>query len=240
MASLLAGLSTGLGALPLLIGSQLPRRLYDGLLGFSAGVMLSAAVFSLILPALDTGGLGSVIVGIAAGTVLLYLMDRVIPHLHAGFGSGELSLPLRQGMLMAGAIAIHNFPEGFAVGAGYSSALPNTGLVLTLAIAIQNIPEGLAVAAPFRQAGISKLKSLAIATASGLAEPVAALLGIALVSSSQLVLPFGLAFAGGAMLYVVSDEIIPESHSAGNEHEATFGIMLGFLTMLILQELFSG
>jgi len=239
MVSLIAGLATGLGAIPVIIFKDIPHRIYDALLGFAAGIMLSAAAFSLIVPALREGGLGPTVLGIILSALFIFFIEKAIPHLHPHFSqqSGQKGLSLKRGILMAAAIAIHNFPEGLSVGVGYASGRENLGLVLAIAIAIHNIPEGLAVAAPLRKAGLSRVKSLVITTLSGLVEPVAALIGISLMSVSQAILPFGLAFAGGAMIYVVSDELIPECHSHGNETEATFGVIAGFITMILIENL---
>ncbi|MGI6113269.1 MAG: ZIP family metal transporter [Mahellales bacterium] len=237
--SLIAGLATGLGAIPVIIFKNIPHRVYDALLGFAAGIMLAAATFSLILPALREGGIMPVITGIILSALFIFLVEKAIPHLHPHFSSNgdEKGLSMRRGILMAAAIAIHNFPEGLSVGVGFGSGKDNLGLILAIAIAIHNIPEGLAVAAPLRKAGLSRTKSLIITALSGLVEPVAAIIGISLMSISQAILPFGLAFAGGAMIYVVSDELIPECHSHGHETEATFGVIAGFLAMILIEYL---
>lgn len=241
IASFLAGISTGIGAIPVLIFKKISHRVYDTLLGFAAGIMIAAASFNLILPALDVGGLGKTIFGIAIAAIFLYLVELVIPHLHEWhprFKQLPLTISLRQGILMAIAITVHNFPEGLAVGVGYSATQKNLGLILALAIAAQNVPEGLAVAAPLKQAGISNSRCFILSTLSGIAEPIAAFFGLMLIGLSKAVLPFGLAFAGGAMLYIVFDEIIPECHSHGNEVQATFAAIVGFIVMIMLNVLF--
>ncbi|HEY4687193.1 MAG TPA: ZIP family metal transporter [Candidatus Subteraquimicrobiales bacterium] len=235
LASLLAGLATGVGGLPVIFFKKIPERIYDALLGFAAGVMLSAASFTLIVPAIDEGGLYLALFGIAVGAAFVYFLETLIPHLEPHFSQKPLTLTFKRAILLALAITIHNLPEGLAVGVGYASNLPNLGLVIALAIAAQNMPEGLAVAAPLRQAGVSRFKSLFWATASGLAEPLAAFIGLISFGFIKSVVPFGLAFAGGAMIYVVSHELIPESHSHGFEKEATGGVVVGFLTMIFLQ-----
>jgi len=217
LASLLAGLATGVGGLPVIFFKKIPERIYDALLGFAAGVMLSAASFTLIVPAIDEGGLYLALFGIAVGAAFVYFLETLIPHLEPHFSQKPLTLTFKRAILLALAITIHNLPEGLAVGVGYASNLP------------------LAVAAPLRQAGVSRFKSLFWATASGLAEPLAAFIGLISFGFIKSVVPFGLAFAGGAMIYVVSHELIPESHSHGFEKEATGGVVVGFLTMIFLQ-----
>ncbi|MFH0771390.1 MAG: ZIP family metal transporter [Candidatus Omnitrophota bacterium] len=240
IASFLASISTGLGAIPILILRKVSHRVYDVLLGFSAGIMIAAASFNLIIPSLNNGGLAKCVAGLIAGTFFLYLVELMVPHLHKWhpyFKEKPMPLKLKTGMLMAIAITVHNFPEGLAVGVGYVSA-KKLGLILALAVAFQNVPEGLIVAAPLRQAGVSRLKCFVLATLSGIAEPIAAFFGIILFGFSKAILPFGLAFAGGAMLYVVFDEIIPECHSHGNEAQATFAAIAGFIALLALNTVF--
>ena len=233
-----AGLATGLGAIPILLFKEIPENIHDALLGFSAGVMLTAASFSLLLPALEEGGLWQTLLGIAISCIFVFWIEKTIPHLHPHFGrKAPQNLGLDKGLLMAVAVTLHNFPEGLAVGVGLASGSDNLGVLLAVAIAAQNIPEGLAVAAPIANSGLSRLKVFGFTLASGLAEPIAAIVGMTLAGFSKAVLPFGLAFAAGAMFYVVSDQIIPECHSNGNETEATFGVMAGVIAMLALQKL---
>lgn len=240
IASFLASISTGLGAIPVLIFRKVSHRLYDILLGFSAGIMIAAASFNLIIPSLNIGGLVKCVLGLVCGTAFLYLIELLIPHLHKWhpyFKEKPMHLKLKTGIMMAIAITVHNFPEGLSVGVGYMAA-KKLGLILALAVAFQNVPEGLIVAAPLRQAGVSRLKCFILATLSGVAEPIAAFFGIVLFGFSKAILPFGLAFAGGAMLYVVFDEIIPECHSHGNEAQATFAAIAGFIALLTLNSVF--
>lgn len=234
--SMAAGLATGLGAIPVIIFKKIPEKVHDALLGFAAGVMLTAASFSLLVPALEQGGLVQTLIGIAAATSFVFLVERIIPHLHPHFGKEpQEDFGLQKGILMAVAVTIHNFPEGLAVGVGLASGTDRLGLLLAIAIAAQNIPEGLAVASPIANSGLSSLKVFGLTLISGMAEPLAAVVGMTLISFSETILPFGLAFAAGAMIYVVSDQIIPECHSNGNETEATFGVMAGAIAMLALQ-----
>lgn len=234
LVSLLAGLATGLGAVPLAVLRDIPHRLYDGLLGFAAGMMVAASSLSLIPEALRSASIVSVLLGLVTGAAFILALEAAVPHLEPHFSVRPLSLNLRQGMLLGLAMAIHNFPEGFAVGAGYSSGVRALGPALALAIAAQNIPEGLAVALPFRKEGVSWARCILYATASGLTEPVAAVLGMYFMSLADSILPFGLAFAAGAMLYVASDELIPESHKHGNEAIATYGVIIGFALMIVV------
>jgi ZIP family zinc transporter len=234
--SLIAGLATGLGGAVVVLFSELDMRAYDTLLGFAAGVMTAVATLGLVHEALVQGSVAVTLLGVGAGAVVLYALDRFLPHEHEPL-SFDCTNPMayHRGLLLFSAMTLHNIPEGLAVGTSYT-AQPQLGLLLALAIALHNIPEGMAVAGPFRACGMPRRQCLAWATASGLAEPVAALFGATFVTLFASVLPFSLAFAGGAMLYVVSDELIPESHSHGYEHEATFGFVVGFLLLLALSQ----
>ena len=234
VASLLAGLATGAGALPVLFTRKVSDRLLDVMLGFSAGVMLAATFFSLLVPAIDLGGVWVAVLGIAFGAIVLHLVDRFIPHFHPALGAEGPSSRLSRVWLFALAITIHNFPEGLAVGVSFGSGDIAAGLVVAMAIGLQNMPEGLAVALPLLREGYSRRKSIWYGTLTGLTEPVGGLLGVALVSIFHPILPWALAFAAGAMLFVVSDEIIPESHRKGFERQATFGLVLGFIVMMLL------
>lgn len=235
--SLIAGLATGLGGVVVAMFPRLDMRLYDTLLGFAAGVMTAIATIGLIQEGLNLGGTPVVLLGVGAGAAVLFAFDRLLPHEHQDL-SFECVNPMayRRGVLILSALTLHNLPEGLAVGTGYV-ANPRLGLLLALAIALHNIPEGIAVAGPFRASGMPRRQYLAWTFGSGLAEPVAALVGAVFVSFFGAVLPFSLAFAGGAMLYVVSDELIPESHSHGFEHEATFGFLSGFMLLLALSQI---
>jgi zinc transporter, ZIP family len=234
--SLIAGLATGLGGLFVALIPRLDMRVYDTLLGFAAGVMTSIATIGLIHEALMQGGMPIALLGVAAGAAILFGFDRLLPHEHEAL-SFECTNPMayRRGVLLFSALTLHNLPEGLAVGMGYV-AQPNLGLLLALAIALHNIPEGIAIAGPFRACGMPRRQYLLWTFGSGLAEPVAALLGAFFVAFFGGILPFSLAFAGGAMLYVVSDELIPESHSHGFEHEATLGFLLGFMLLMALSQ----
>jgi len=239
IASLLAGLATGAGAIPVLFTRRVSDRLLDVMLGFSAGVMLAATSFSLIVPAIDLGGPWVAVLGIVLGAFILHLIDRFVPHFHPSLGFEGRPSRLSRIWLFVLAITIHNFPEGLAVGVSFGSGDIAAGLVIAMAIGLQNMPEGLAVALPLLREGYTRRKALWYGTLTGLVEPVGGLLGVALVSVFRSVLPWGLAFAAGAMLFVVSDEMIPESHRKGFEREATFGLIAGFVIMMLLDCLFT-
>ncbi len=239
IASLIAGFATGVGALPIFLVRKVSDKVLDVSLGFSAGVMLAATSFSLIVPAIDLSTPWVVALGLLMGALVLHLFDRFVPHFHPAWGPEGLPSKLPRVWLFILAITIHNFPEGLAVGVSFGSGDVSAGLVIALAIGLQNMPEGLAVALPLLREGYTKPRALWYATLTGLIEPVGGLLGVALVTIFQPILPWGLAFAAGAMLFIISDEIIPESHRKGFEREATFGLIIGFVVMMLLDCLFS-
>lgn len=244
LGSLLAGLMTGAGALPVLLGRIPGRAARDASLGFAAGVMLSASFFSLILPALEAGaerhGEGAlpaliVVVSILVGMGAVALLNDFLPHEHFSTGrEGPDSAALRRIWLFITAITIHNFPEGLAVGVGFGADGLSGGMPLAVGIGLQNAPEGLAVAVALLGEGYGRARSVLIATLTGLVEPLGGLLGAGVVTVSQPLLPWGLAFAAGAMLYVISHEIIPETHRSGNQNKATAGLAIGLTVMLFL------
>lgn len=241
----LAGFAgTALGAVPALVLKRLPAYVEDTMLGFSAGMMMAASAFSLILPGLDAGAsmtghkvyaAGIVVFGMALGVVLMLSLDKFTPHEHETIGTfGPGNDRFNKVWLFVFAISLHNLPEGMAIGVGFSHADLAIGLPLTLAIVLQDIPEGLAVALALRSAGVSRLKAVLIAGASGLFEPLGSLLGVGLSSGLALSYPIGLGFAAGAMLFVVSHEVIPETHRNGHQTPATVGLMAGFALMMVL------
>jgi ZIP family zinc transporter len=238
LASLAAGAATGLGAAPLIFISRIGDRARDAALGFGAGVMLAAAAFSLLLPALETVGKGGTItigLGLLAGGAFLLVCDRMLPHAHlAGDVHGRGAEGLSRVWLFVFAMALHNLPEGLAVGVAHADPTSDTGAALAYGIGIQNVPEGLVTALALMTAGYGRVAAVALATGTGLLEPVAAGLGAALVASFAPLLPLAMAFAAGAMLFVVSHEIIPESHRRGHETHATIGVMTGFALMMVL------
>lgn len=236
------GGSTVIGALIGFLMKKIPHKFNDIILGFAAGVMLAAAVLGLIIPATEYGGKMNiliVIIGIMAGAVFLSLIDRIVPHLHhlAGVDKEKYGVDtehLNKILLFVMAIAIHNLPEGIAAGVSFGTG--NIGDALTVAggIALQNIPEGMVIIAPMLAAGISKKRTFLIALSTGLVEVAGTLIGYFAISLSTAILPFALAFAGGTMLYVISDEMIPETHSHGYEKGATYSLLIGFCVMLFM------
>ena len=242
--SLAAGLMTTVGAAPVLLGQVPGPRLRDTALGFAAGVMLAASFFSLIVPSLDVSerlyGDGAIPAAIAVGGILLgagavAFLNRVLPHEHFVQGrEGPEAASLRKVWLFIIAITIHNFPEGLAVGVGFGGGDIANGTALATGIGLQNAPEGLAVAVALMGEGYTKLRAFTVAALTGLVEPVGGLIGAAAVSVSEPILPWGLCFAAGAMLYVISHEIIPETHRRGFQNEATTGLIVGLCLMLFL------
>ena len=239
LASAAAGLATGVGALPSLWLRGASDRLLDSMLGFAAGIMVAASVFSLLVPALQLGSIGSAVVGLVCGSLFVDFLDRMIPHTHFVQGREGPAGRLRRIWLLIMAITIHNIPEGLSVGVSFGIENPATGMLLATAMGLQNIPEGLAVALPLIREGYGRGQAVVYATLSGLVEPLAGLIGVLAVATISALLPFSLAFAAGAMLYVVFDEIVPESHGRGYHREATFGAMLGFAVMMTLDNIFS-
>ncbi len=235
------GGATVLGTVLGFLFKNISHRFSDIVLSFAAGVMLAAAVMGLILPSVEYGGkfgLLYAIAGIFCGAVCLNLFDKLVPHLHKLSGIDQENHPegtvkLNKILLFVTAIAIHNLPEGIAAGVGFGSG--NTGEALAVAggIALQNIPEGMVIIGPMLAAGMSSKRTFLIAAATGLVEVLGTLLGYFAVSISAAVLPFALAFAGGTMLYVISDEMIPETHAHGSERGATYALLVGFCVMLI-------
>jgi ZIP family zinc transporter len=246
LASLAAGLATGIGALPVLVmRKKLTPQTLSLTLGGAAGVMLAATCFSLLLPGIEAGnnfyqGQGVAIAGLAMllGAVFFDRLDKWLPHEHFLAGPEGPSSSLRKIWLFVIAIAIHNLPEGLAVGVSFGQGDSGTSRGLATGIGLQNMPEGLAVAVALAGQGYSKTKAVIVATLTGLMEPLGGLMGAALVGYSEILLPWGLAFAAGAMLFVVSDEIIPETHAHGKSRMATFGVIIGFVLMMGLDDLF--
>lgn len=238
--SLAAGLLTGVGALPIFLARNISVKLQDIFMGFGAGVMLAATSFSLIIPGLEAAGEGVrgatiVVTGMLLGGVFLWLADKYVPHEHfiKGHEGGD-SKKLKRIWLFILAITLHNFPEGMAVGVGFGNGNISNGVSLATGIGLQNMPEGLVVALALVALNYGVLKSFLIALITGLVEPIGGILGAGLVTAFSPFLPWALAFAAGAMLFVVSDEIIPESHRKGFAKQATFGVMVGFVVMLFL------
>ena len=239
-----AALATALGATPVLFSQKYTQKTYTILLGFGSGVMLAACSFSLIIPGLQiarTAGLGSfnsaavVGGGIVLGALLMLLMDRYIPHEHFDKGrEGPDSVAFKRVWLFVIAITLHNLPEGLSIGLAFAGTNFMSAQALAMGISIQDIPEGMVVALALRGIGYSRISSFVLSLLSGLIEPLAALMGLLLVGFNPALLPLGLGFAAGAMLFVISHEIIPESHREGRERYATVGLVIGFVLMMFL------
>ena len=234
------GGATIAGSLIGFIFKRLSHKFSDIVLSFAAGVMLAAAVLGLILPSLEYGGRYGLLItvaGIFAGALCLNLIDKLVPHLHKLVGSDtepHNNANLSKVLLFVTAIAIHNLPEGIAAGVGFGSGNTSQALMIAGGIALQNVPEGMVIIGPLLAAGVSPRKTFICAAVTGLIEVVGTLIGFFAVSLASAVLPFALAFAGGTMLYVVSDEMIPETHAHGNERGATYALLVGFCLMLFM------
>jgi ZIP family zinc transporter len=237
-------LATTLGALPVLFLRGLSQKTEDVMLGAAAGMMLAAAAFSLLLPGLAAGkaftgtavgGAGLVVLGMTLGVMLMLGLDQFTPHEHDKTGPcGPGNERCNRVWLFVMAVAIHNLPEGMAVGVSFAQGDLSVGLPLATAIALQDLPEGLAVAMTLRSIGMSAWKAIGVAALGGFLEPIGALMGVSLVGTSAMAYPVGLGLAAGAMLFVVSHEVIPETHRNGHQTSATIGLMAGFAIMMVL------
>ena len=218
---------------------KISHKFSDIVLSFAAGVMLAAAVLGLVLPSLEYGGkygLVITIAGIFVGALALNLVDKLVPHLHKLMGPEQEehhNARLGKVLLFVSAIAIHNLPEGIAAGVGFGAGDTGRATVIALGIALQNIPEGMVIIGPMLAAGVKPGKTFLIAAATGLVEVAGCLLGYFAVTVANVILPFALAFAGGTMLYVISDEMIPETHAHGAQRGATYALLAGFCLMLV-------
>jgi ZIP family zinc transporter len=210
----------------------------DAMMGFAAGVMTAASCWSLLVPAIDLGGVMPAVVGLMAGGGLIYVADQLLPHLHSEFPDEATvegpRVAWRQSTLLMLAITLHNFPEGLAVGVSFGGGDVGAATALAIGIGLQNVPEGLAIALPLRRGGMSRGRAFFWGQLSAVVEPVAGVMGAALVLVSSTVLPYGMAFAAGAMLYVVVEELIPETVRSGSTDMATLGFIGGFAVMMTL------
>ena len=233
------GGATVIGAVIGFIFKKISHKFSDIVLSFAAGVMLAAAVLGLILPSLEYGGKYGLLItvaGIFAGALCLNLIDKLVPHLHKLAGAdieAHKSTNLSRVLLFVTAIAIHNLPEGIAAGVGFGSGDTAQALVIAGGIALQNIPEGMVIIGPMLAAGVKPSRTFLLAMLTGVVEVIGTLIGYFAVSLSTAILPFALAFAGGTMLYVISDEMIPETHAHGSERGATYALLVGFCVMLV-------
>ncbi len=233
------GGATIIGALIGFIFKKISQKFSAIVLSFAAGVMLAAAVLGLILPSIEYGGKHGIIVtvaGVFAGAFCLTLIDKLVPHLHrliGGENQEHANVKINKILLFVAAIAIHNLPEGIAAGVGFGSGNTSHAIMIAGGIALQNIPEGMVIIGPMLAAGIKPSKTFLIAALTGLVEVVGTLIGYFAVSVANFILPFALSFAGGTMLYVISDEMIPETHADGYQRGATFTLLIGFCLMLV-------
>ena len=233
------GGATVVGSLLGFVFKKVSHKFSDIVLSFAAGVMLAAAVLGLILPSLEYGGKFGIFItvaGIFFGAICLNLIDKLVPHLHKIVGvdsEKHNNADINKVLLFVTAIAIHNLPEGIAAGVGFGSGDVSQALLIAGGIALQNIPEGMVIIGPMLAAGVSANRTFVCAMITGLVEVLGTLIGFFAVSFSSAILPFALAFAGGTMLYVISDEMIPETHSHGCERGATYALLVGFCVMLV-------
>ncbi len=233
------GGATVIGAVIGFIFKKISHTFSDIVLSFAAGVMLAAAVIGLIIPSLEYGGRYGIMItiaGIFAGALCLNLIDKLVPHLHKLVGADiepHNNANLSKVLLFVTAIAIHNLPEGIAAGVGFGSGDTAGALIIAGGIALQNIPEGMVIIGPMLATGIKPAKTFWIAMITGIIEVLGTLIGYFAVSVASAILPFALAFAGGTMLYVISDEMIPETHAHGHEQGATYALLVGFSLMLV-------
>ncbi|NEO27809.1 MAG: ZIP family metal transporter [Kamptonema sp. SIO4C4] len=245
LASLAAGLGTGVGAIPIFFTTNFTQRFQNILLGFGGGVMLAATAFSLIVPGIESAqkqGLSEItaaaiaVSGIMMGGFAIWFIHNAFPHEHFNKGpeQGLIKAEFKRIWLFVIAIALHNFPEGLAVGVGVGTGDMASGTTLAIGIGLQNIPEGLVLALALRNLQYTMLYAFGISLLTGLVEPFGGILGVSVVSVAQSLLPWGMAFAAGAMLFVIVGEIIPEIDEQGWEQEGTFGVMAGFVTMMFL------
>jgi zinc transporter, ZIP family len=242
---------TALGAAMVFFFKSINRKVLDSMLGFAAGVMIAASFWSLLAPSIELAALSSTlpawlpaVIGFLLGGVFLWAVDKLLPHLHIGYPTNEaegIKTSWQRSILLVLAITLHNIPEGLAVGvafgavaAGIPSAALAGAIALAIGIGLQNFPEGAAVSIPLRREGMSRSKSFWYGQASGFVEPIAGVIGAAAVLRLRPILPYALAFAAGAMIYVVVEELIPESQSSKDTHFSTFGAMLGFALMMLL------
>lgn len=229
---------TAIGTLPVFFFRTAPRRLMDAMMGFAGGVMVAASCWSLLVPAIDAGGVAAATGGLLAGAACIYVADQLLPHLHAEFpDEARLEGPRvawQRSTLLMLAMTLHNFPEGLAVGVSYGGGNVGAATALAIGIGLQNVPEGLAIALPLRAAGMSRGRAFFWGQLSAAVEPIAGVTGAALVLASSAFLPYGMAAAAGAMLYVVVEELIPETVRSGTTDVATLGFIGGFAVMMAL------
>jgi ZIP family zinc transporter len=229
--STLAGLGTGLGGLIVLVRKP-GEKLFVFLIGLAAGLMIMLSFMELLFDSFMMSGLFPAAVGFIAGSLILFILDFLLPHKHMVSEKGVIDAKmLRTGSLIAIGIALHNLPEGIAVASGFSYA-PEIGLIITIAIALHNIPEGIAIALPIRMSGASRWRAFRVALLSGLIEPAGAVIAVVFLTALPELMPFTLSFAAGVMVFITMDELIPIAHEHGHEHYTSFGLIVGFILTL--------
>ena len=241
MTAIGVGGATIIGAMIGFFFHNVSHRINDIILSFAAGIMLAAAVIGLILPSVElvgASGLWLPVIGIFSGAIFLNAMDKATPHLHKLTGvdieTHDNNRNLDSALLFMLAVAIHNLPEGMAAGVGFAGEDTGAALTVAVGIALQNIPEGIVTVSPLVLAGVKRSRAFILAAMTGLIEVVGTFVGYFLAAVSTNILPFALAFAGGTMLYIISDEMIPETHSHGYERTATYSLLIGFVVMLMM------
>ena len=236
LGSTISALSTGIGAIPILFMKKATHRFRDVLLALTAGIMMAASTFSLIPEAMHAGGMLPVVIGVTLGLIVLSFLEKNVPHIDLKHGAGTID---RKTMLIVAAMTLHNLPEGLSVGVSYASESQELGGLIAFAIGLQNAPEGFLVALFLVNSNLSKWRALLIATLTGSVEIVTAIVGYSVTSVVQGMVPYGLSFAAGAMLYIIYKELIPESHGDGHEKSATFSFVAGLLIMVYLIDAFN-
>ena len=232
---------TAIGTLPVFLFRSAPRRLMDAMMGFAGGVMVAASCWSLLVPSIETGGVFAAVAGLLAGGGFIYVADQLLPHLYSEFPDEATTegprVAWQRSTLLMLAITLHNFPEGLAVGVRFGGGDIGAATALAIGIGLQNVPEGLAIALPLHRGGMSRGWAFFWGQLSAIVEPVAGVLGAGVVLFSSTALPYGMAFAAGAMLYVVIEELIPETVRSGTTDVATLGFIGGFAVMMALDNL---
>ena len=240
LASLVAASATIVGAATVFFLRRVNDKFLDTALGFAAGVMLSAAFFGLLMPALKIGGVWKTSLGVLLGMLFLILIEKAVPHMHRIAGVKGPPTRLSKMSLLVLAITIHNFPEGLSVGVAFAGTNMSSAMALTTGIGIQNLVEGLVISLPLFCRDKNRItEAFLVASATCLVEPLGGFLGASIISLGKFLSAYGLAFAAGAMLFVTSEELIPETHSRGNAREATVGIILGVIVMMVLEYVFA-